>query len=149
MTNRMSQSTSALMAIALSIGSAACFAADPPDIAYKLHCSGCHLSDGMGSTVGQIPQIPGLAGHFLKHPKGRLYLSHVPGVVNSGLPSEKLAPLLNYVLETYGANEVPAKWERFTGPELDELGKIKIDDISLLRKEIAADLAKQGIDLKY
>jgi hypothetical protein len=124
-------------------------AGDPPAITYRLHCSGCHLDDGTGSKIGQIPPIQGLAGHFLKHEKGRHYLVHVPGVINSGLPADITAELLNYVLEVWGANDTPAKWERFTGAEVTELRKNKVDDIVALRLEIAADLAKQGIDLKY
>jgi hypothetical protein len=141
--------SAAVLTLAL-VGTGPCSAGgESPPLAYRLHCSGCHLEDGLGSTVGQIPPIPGLAGHFLKHEKGRLYLAHVPGVVNSGLPPGELASLLNYVLETWGANDLPPKWDKFTGAEIAELSKVTVHDISLLRKEIAADLAKQGIDLKY
>lgn len=124
-------------------------AGDSPAIAYKLHCMGCHLDDGTGSTMGLIPPIPGIAGHLLKHEKGRLYLVNVPGVVNSALPASETAALLNYVLVTWSANDLPGNFAPFTGDEVENLRSIQVHDISLLRKEIMADLAKKGIDIRY
>lgn len=121
---------------------------ESPAKAYVLHCVGCHMYDGMGSTIGHIPQLPGIAGHFLKHPKGRIYLTHVPGVVNAGLPDDETAAVLNYVLETWAKAEMPADAKPFTGEEVGQLRKIKVDDITVLRKEIQTDLAKQGIILR-
>lgn len=128
---------------------AAVAAGESPALAYRLHCNGCHMEDGSGAKAGRIPPIPGIAGHFLKHEKGRLYLVSVPGVVNSGLPDGETAQVLNYILEVFGANEAPVNWQRFTGDEVRRLRTIKVDDITALRNEIATDLAKQGIDLQY
>lgn len=123
---------------------------DPPSITYHLHCQGCHMEDGMGAVeIGRVPPLPGLAGHFLKHPKGRLYLCKVPGVVNAGLSPEITAEVLNYVLERYGAKELPAGWQPITGAEVERNWNTKVDDFTKLRAEIAADLAKDGIDLRY
>ena len=132
-----------LSGIAFAVG-------ESPPIAYHLHCQGCHMEDGMGAAeVGRVPRLPGMAGHFLKHAKGRLYLCSVPGVVNAGLPAGETANLLNYVLEHYSASDLPKQWQRFTGDEVRQLWETKVDDIAALRNEIASDLAKQGIDLRY
>lgn len=149
--------SSTLIARAIRNGAvlvAAAFLAGPanatgesPAKAYILHCTGCHLSDGMGAKIGRVPKIPGIMGHILKHPKGRIYLSHVPGVVNAGLPDDETAAVLNYMLETYAKPEMPADAKLFTGPEIAELRKITVDDITLLRQEIQNDLAKEGIDI--
>ena len=120
-----------------------------PHISYMLHCMGCHMEDGTGAKIGRVPPIPGITGHFLKHPKGRMYLVNVPGVVNAALPDDETAAVLNYVLDVWAKPDMPPDAKPFTGEEVHELRKIKIDDITLLRKEISADLAKQGIDLHY
>jgi mono/diheme cytochrome c family protein len=123
-------------------------AGESPAKAYILHCVGCHMEDGMGAKIGQVPQIPGITGHFLKHPRGREYLLHVPGVVNAGLPDDETAAVLNYVLERWAKPDMPHDAKPFTGKEVHELRKIKIDDITVLRRQIKDDLAKQGIILK-
>lgn len=135
--------------ISVTTSSAARAAGNSPAIAYKLHCMGCHLDDGTGSAMGLIPPIPGIAGHLLKHEKGRLYLVNVPGVANSGLPSAETAALLNYVLMTWSSKDIPKDFVPFTGEEVDDLRRTQVQDISLLRKEIMAGLATQGIDIHY
>ena len=122
---------------------------ESPALAYKLHCMGCHLDDGTGSKLGGIPSIPGLAGHFLKHEKGRLYLVNVPGVVNAGLPDKETAAILNYILKTWASNDMPPDSPPFTEAEVHALRQVKVDDITLLRREISADLLKRGVDLHY
>lgn len=143
------------VALALAIAAApslleeARAAGESPPLAYQLHCTGCHLQDGSGSKFARIPPLPGIAGHLLKHEKGRVYLVNVPGVVNAGLPDDETAGLLNYVLATWGANELPKDFQPFTGEEVRKLRQVKVHDITLLRSEIAADLARDGIDIAY
>lgn len=140
----------AATACALMLGAAPALAnGESPPIAYILHCMGCHMSDGTGAKIGRIPAIPGITGHILKHPKGRVYLVNVPGVVNAALPDAETAGVLNYVLEHFGKSEMPVGAKPFTAEEVHELRKAQINDISALRQEISADLAKQGIDLHY
>jgi hypothetical protein len=122
---------------------------ESPAVAYKLHCTGCHMDDGMGAKSGGIPPLPGIVGHFLRHEKGRLYIAHVPGLVNAGLTGAETAQLLNYVLEVWGAKETPENWQRFTGEEMDRLRATPVSDIMVLRNEIADDLARQGIDIRF
>jgi hypothetical protein len=133
---------------ALSAVTPAAAIGESPAKAYVLHCTGCHMKDGMGAKIGRVPAVPGITGHILKHPKGRIYLTHVPGVVNAGLPDNETAAVLNYMLQTYAKAEMPPDAKPFTGQEIQELRKIKVDDITLLRMEIKADLAKQGIELR-
>lgn len=149
------ESRTAVAAMLVALGGLAALAGDclakgeSATIAYQLHCVGCHMVDGSGAKSGGIPPLPGIVGHILKHQKGRLYLIHVPGVVNAGLPDDETANLLNYVLEVWGAKEAPANWQRFTGEEVTQLRAKSVDDIAALRAEIAADLAKQGIDISF
>lgn len=118
---------------------------ESPSVAYRLHCQGCHFEDGMGTKEGGVPPLPGVAGHFLKHDMGRLYLIHVPGVTNAGLPDDETAALLNYVLTKWGAKELPANFVPFTGEEVHSLRQQPLDDITKLRRNILSDLEKRGI----
>ena len=63
---------------------------------YLLHCSGCHLPDGVG-VPGTTPSLRELAP-VLAAPGGREYLGRVPGVVQAPLSDVELARLLNWVL---------------------------------------------------
>ena len=63
---------------------------------YLLHCSGCHLRDGVG-VPGTTPSLRELAP-ILAAPGGREYLARVPGVVQAPLSNVELARLLNWVL---------------------------------------------------
>jgi len=65
---------------------------------YLLHCSGCHLSEGVG-VPGTTPSLRALAP-ILAAPGGREYLGRVPGVVQAPLSDAELAELLNWVLLT-------------------------------------------------
>jgi|CXWK01.1.fsa_nt_gi mono/diheme cytochrome c family protein len=155
--NSRGRSTSRAVKAALSVAAASATialhadlagaAGETPAKAYILHCVGCHMEDGMGAEIGQVPPIPGITGHFLKHPRGREYLIHVPGVVNAGLPDDETAAVLNYVLERWAKPDMPADAKPFTAEEVHELRKTKIDDITVLRQQIKDDLAKEGITL--
>ncbi|WP_051048648.1 cytochrome c [Rhodopseudomonas sp. B29] len=122
-------------------------AGDNVDYLYRLHCSGCHGLDGLGSKVGRIPPFPGIVGHFADLPEGRLYLVQVPGVANAALPDAETAALLNYVLQTWGEAGKPAP--RFTTDEVHQLRKAKVDDIATLRQALENQLARRNVSVKY
>jgi mono/diheme cytochrome c family protein len=66
---------------------------------YLLSCAGCHRFDGSGS--GRVPALYDTA-HLLTLPGGREYLASVPGVAQAPLSDERLAALLNWVIEEFG-----------------------------------------------
>ncbi len=119
------------------------------ETSYRLHCSGCHGFDGTGSVVGRIPRFPGVIGQVLKAPDGRVYLVNVPGVVNAGLPDAETAAILNYVIHTWGGPDVPPDAKDFTAAEVSELRKVRIDDITLLRRKLGHWLTHAGVKLGY
>ncbi|MBT9289310.1 c-type cytochrome [Prosthecodimorpha staleyi] len=120
---------------------------DTPSTLFMLHCSGCHLPDGSGSVIGRIPPFPNIVGKHLHHRDGRLYLANVPGVINSGLPDEDTARLLNWVLDTWGGRDRPKDSAPFTGEEIGRLRGKTVDDIFVLRNRISVDLKRRGIDV--
>ena len=69
---------------------------------YLLSCAGCHRFDGSGS--GRVPALYDTA-HLLTLPGGREYLASVPGVAQAPLSDERLAALLNWVIEEFGGAE--------------------------------------------
>ncbi len=119
------------------------------DYLYRLHCSGCHGIDGMGSKIGRIPQFPGIVGQVLKVPEGRTYLVLVPGLVNAALPDADAARVLNYVLQTWGHADLPDDAKDFTADEVKKIRQTHIDDIVEFRQQIRNRLAAIGVDIDY
>jgi mono/diheme cytochrome c family protein len=136
-----------LLAFALS-GARAATAGESTDYLFRLHCSGCHGIDGTGSQAGRIPPFPGIVGHFVGSPEGRLYLVHVPGIANAALPDRETADLLNYVLHTWGGISPDAKQD-FSPDEVGRLRAIHVDDVAELRRKLSVELAKQGVSTDY
>lgn len=84
---------------------------------YMLNCQGCHLPDGRGFAEHGVPDLR-LSGTLLALPGGREYLVRVPGVAQSGLGDARLAALLNWVLERFAQDTVPADFQRYTASEV-------------------------------
>jgi hypothetical protein len=67
---------------------------------FILSCAGCHQLSGQGSAT--VPSLYAL-GDLLDHPSARAYLIKVPGVAQAPLNDERLAALMNWVLERFTA----------------------------------------------
>jgi hypothetical protein len=141
--------TTALLVAVVLYGPHAVIAGESTDYLYRLHCLGCHGVDGTGSKVGRIPPFPGIVGHFAGNRAGRLYLVHVPGVANAALPDAETADLLNYVLHTWGATDLPKDAPDFSSQEVRQLRAIHVDDVAVLRRKLAVEFAKRGISMDY
>lgn len=124
-------------------------AGESVDYLYRLHCSGCHGTEGAGSKVGRIPPFSGIVGHFAASQDGRLYLVRVPGVANAALPDDETANLLNYVLRRWAGSDMPAEAHDFTAQEVHRLREVHVDDVAALRRRLASALAKHGISADY
>ena len=135
--------------VALQGASGVAAAGESVETLYRLHCSGCHGMDGVGSKVGRIPPFAGIAGHFAGTADGRLYLVHVPGVANAALPDDETARLLNYVLHTWAAAELSPNTPDFTAAEVGSLRNVHVDDVARLRSELGAVLARHGTSIAY
>jgi hypothetical protein len=119
------------------------------DYLYRLHCSGCHGLDGMGSKIGRIPRFPGVVDQLPKVPEGRFYLVLVPGLVNAALSDDDTARVLNYVLRKWGHPDSSDDVKDFTADEVKKIRQTHIDDIIEFRSEIRNKLAAIGIDIDY
>jgi mono/diheme cytochrome c family protein len=98
---------------------------------YLLHCSGCHLPDGVG-VPGTTPSLRELAP-VLAAPGGRDYLGRVPGVAQASLSNVELARLLNWVLTSMsGAPPDPP----YSAAEMQSLRARPIRDTAAAREAL-------------
>lgn len=105
---------------------ASSFAASPR-INYLLHCSGCHLPGGEGAPPN-VPTMRGELGLMLTVPAMRAYLVRVPGSAQSSLTDAELTEVMNWMLQEFNAETLPADFE-----------PLSIEEVSSARSEILAD----------
>jgi hypothetical protein len=84
---------------------------------FAFRCKGCHGFAGEG-TPGHVPRLDGFVGFFTEVEGGREYLMRVPGVARSSLDDERLAGVLNWMLEVYGGDAVAPEFTPYTAAEV-------------------------------
>ena len=133
--------------LALSCGAAS--ATDFGRQSYLLHCAGCHLPDGSGSKVNDVPSLQDIPGHFASIPEGRAFLTQVPGIAYSPLNNEEAAEVLNWVLQNFSKNTLGPAFQAFTTEEVARLRAVRPAEIFKVRNAVLAVLAAKGIRLNY
>jgi hypothetical protein len=113
-------------------------ATEPVVADYMLACQGCHLADGRGFPARGVPAFPGFVGRFLQVEGGREFLLRVPGVAQSGLPDDRLAVLMNWLLRTFCANELPKDFRAFTAAEVSRWRHQPLADVTATRNALIA-----------
>lgn len=88
-----------------------------PRADYAFRCKGCHGFAGEG-TPGHVPRLDGFVGLYTRLPDGRDYLMRVPGVARARLDDARLAAVLNWMLATYGGDQVAPGFAPFTADEV-------------------------------
>ena len=89
-------------------------------INYMIHCQGCHLPEAVG-FAGKVPRMNGFVGYFLHSQEGREFIVRVPGVATSSLPDDQLTELMNWLLRTYSAHQLPGDFVPFSVAEVAAL----------------------------
>ena len=89
-------------------------------INYMIHCQGCHLPEAMG-FAGKVPRMKDFVGYFLHSREGREFIIRVPGVATSSLPDDELTEMMNWLLRTYSADQLPKPFVPFSTEEVAEL----------------------------
>lgn len=113
---------------------------------YMLNCQGCHLPDGAGYP-GKVPRLKGFLGNFLHVPGGRAFIVQVPGAANSPLSDARLAEVLNWVLEHFSPEQVPADFKPYTGAEVTQLRKHVMVDVQKRRATLITEIQqKLGVE---
>jgi len=94
---------------------------------YMIHCQGCHLPEAEG-LPGKVPRMKNFLGYFLHSQAGRQFIIRVPGVSTSALQDDQVTELMNWLLFTYSAPQLPESFVPFT-----------VDEIAALRQDIELD----------
>ncbi len=116
----------------------------PAELDYLQQCSGCHQADGSGSATNRVPPLPDSVGHFARSAAGRAFLVQVGGVAQSPLSDGAIAALLNWLLQTFDAANLPASFTPFSAAEVAAARAHRPADIAALRESLAATLAADG-----
>ena len=144
--SRLSRSSLAILALTLAGASAA---EEPPAGVenaqrawqnWTLNCQGCHRPDGTGSAA-TTPSLAGETSKFLAVPRGREYLSRVPGVATSPLGDAQLAELLNWMLWRFDPEHLPPTFVPFSAAEV---GRLRREPLRLEASTMRAELLAQA-----
>jgi len=109
---------------------------------YMIHCRGCHLPEAAGYP-GKVPRMRDFIGYFLHSREGREFIIRVPGVSTSSLPNDQLTDLMNWLLLTYSAAQLPKNFMPFTVDEVAALRPDPESDPETTRKGILERIAAE------
>ena len=140
------------IAIALLFLSSAAFADDQrAKINYQIHCQGCHLPDALGFP-GKVPRMNNFVGYFLHSQEGREFLVRVPGVASSRMSDADITEMMNWLLRTYSAAQLPDNFKPFTVDEVAALRQNQEMNPEATRdrilRQIAVDVPELASDLE-
>ncbi len=116
-------------------GATAVFADDKrSQFNYTMFCQGCHGPQGDGA--GSVPKLRNFVGNFLQVEGGREFLVQVPGSANAALDDQSLAELLNWILVTFSAEQLPSEYLRYSAEEVGALRRNPVNDIRAVRNTL-------------
>jgi hypothetical protein len=81
----------------------------------------------MGSKGQEIPTLANRIGYFARAQEGRAFLVQVPNVALSAINDKDLADMLNWMLTSYSAEQLPSDFKPYTAPEVGALRKVRIN----------------------
>ena len=108
-------------------------ATDAVEFDHMMNCQGCHLPDGAGFPAHNVPAVAGNLGNFLGVDGGREFLVQAPGSAQSDLDDARLAAVLNWMLVSFSAEQLPADWQHYSAAEVHELRKTPLIEVTPLR----------------
>jgi len=108
---------------------------------FLLHCGGCHRPDGTGLPPS-VPSLVGQLGRIAASAEGRDYLARVPGAAQAPISDEELAAVLNWVLEEFNSETLPASFKPLKGKEVGKSRARVLADPLKMRGELWPDLGK-------
>lgn len=123
-----------LLSILVLAGAPLVASADPR-ADYLLHCGGCHLPDASG-VPPLVPSLAGTLGRIVATPEGRDYIVRVPGASQTPLSDEALAAVMNWLLVTFNAGNLPADFEPLSGREVGRSRRNVLADPQKMREAL-------------
>ena len=115
-----------------------------PQQDYVLYCMGCHGPQAEG-VPGKVPPLAHALGRYMRSPAGRNYVLRVPGAANSVLSDAQLAAVLNWVAQTFDAEELSDSVPLFTAEEVTGLRHSPLPSVLATRREVVTALATTGL----
>jgi len=135
---------SAFVIVTLSLAAIAQASAEMPmQTLYTLNCSGCHGNAGLGVPEVGIPNLND-AGRYVGTALGRQYLIKVPGLSQSRLDNATAAKLLNWILQKFSSDRIPADFKPYTTEEVAQFRSQIASDAETQRAAILAELRSRG-----
>lgn len=96
---------------------------------YLLHCSGCHLPNGIGDPPN-TPTLRDTIGKIVATPEGRDYIIRVPGSSQTPMNNQQLADVLNWMLTEFNSETLPKNFEPLSAQEVSSSrGQILADPL--------------------
>jgi mono/diheme cytochrome c family protein len=111
---------------------------------YMRACQGCHGAEGC-TDPAVIPPLRGSVGYFTRSAQGREYLVRVPGVALSALDDERLARLLNWMLDTMSAPQVAPDFRPYRTEEVALLRREALTEVVATRARLVEQLAAMSV----
>ncbi len=115
-----------------------------PEQDYVLYCMGCHGPRAEG-VPGKVPPLAHVLGRFMRTPAGRNYVLRVPGAANSVLADAQLAAVLNWLAQTFDADELSSDVPLFSAAEVTGARHSPLASVLATRREVVRDLAATGL----
>lgn len=84
---------------------------------YLLHCSGCHLPNGIGDPPN-APSLRDTIGKIVATPEGRDYIIRVPGSSQTPMSDAQLADVLNWMLTEFNSATLPKNFKPLSAIEV-------------------------------
>jgi hypothetical protein len=92
---------------------------------------------------GKVPRMKDFVGYFLHSREGREFIIRVPGVSTSFLANDQVTELMNWLLLTYSAPQLPKNFVPFTVDEIAALRPDPEPDPETTRKGILERIAAE------
>lgn len=115
-----------------------------PQQDYILYCMGCHGPQAEG-VPGKVPPLAHALGRYMRSPAGRNYVLRVPGAANSVLSDAQLAGVLNWLAQTFDAQELSSDVALFSAAEVTSLRHSPLPSVLATRREVVRELAATGL----
>jgi mono/diheme cytochrome c family protein len=110
---------------------------------YMLYCMGCHGAQAEG-VPGKVPPLAHALGLYMRTPAGRNYILRVPGAANSVLSDAQLAAVLNWLAQSFAADEISSTVPLFSPEEVTASRHSPLASVLAARREVIRDLATTG-----
>ncbi|MBU3071291.1 cytochrome C [Aestuariicella sp. G3-2] len=117
-------------------------ATEPIQFDYMMHCQGCHLPEGQGFPLRDVPRIKNHLGKFLHVEGGREFLIQVPGSAQSDLNDSRLTAVINWMLITFSQTELPDNFQPYTVTEVSRLRRSPLVEVKSTRALLIKKIEK-------